>query len=105
MARKHSTEYDFCAKSYLLPGDREILEREYVDGELFIVKPRASAEGRGIRLVNKWEQMPKPGQPAVVQRYLSEPYLINKKKFDLRIYVGVTSFDPLRAYIFEEGRR
>jgi tubulin polyglutamylase TTLL4 len=36
-------------------------------------------------------------------RYLSKPYLINGKKFDLRIYVFISSFDPLRIYLFEDG--
>ena len=63
----------------------------------------STAEGRGIRLVNRFESFPKPGQPAVCQHYLDNPYLIDGKKFDCRIYVAVTSFDPLRAYMFEEG--
>ncbi|KAL1522062.1 hypothetical protein AB1Y20_021706 [Prymnesium parvum] len=103
MARKYGNAYDFCAKSYVLPGDREALDRDFTEGEVYIVKPPASAEGRGIRLVNRADALPRSGQPAIVQRYIGEPYLINNRKFDLRIYVGVTSFDPLRAYVFEEG--
>lgn len=36
-------------------------------------------------------------------RYLHKPYLISGNKFDLRIYVYVTSYDPLRVYIFNDG--
>lgn len=39
----------------------------------------------------------------LVCRYLHKPYLISGNKFDLRIYVYVTSYDPLRIYIFSDG--
>ena len=39
----------------------------------------------------------------VVQRYLTKPYLIDGYKFDLRIYVLVTSVNPLEAFIYKEG--
>ena len=87
----------------MLPRDRELLQKDYEEGTVYIIKPPASAEGRGIRLANSMAQMPKAGQPAVVQEYIDKPLLIDNKKFDCRIYVGVTSFDPLRAYMYEEG--
>jgi tubulin polyglutamylase TTLL4 len=103
MQRQFGEAYDFCVKSYLFPRDRKHFERDYAEGDVYIVKPPAQAEGRGIRLINRLDQLRGKGAEVVVQRYLGDPYVINNKKFDLRIYVGVTSFDPLRIYVFEEG--
>ncbi|GIQ89913.1 tubulin polyglutamylase TTLL-4, partial [Kipferlia bialata] len=68
---------------------------------LYIVKPVASSRGRGIRLISKKEQL--PDDHALVQRYIVHPFLINGLKFDLRMYVLVTSIDPLRVYLYPEG--
>jgi len=42
-------------------------------------------------------------EDTIISSYIERPLLINKKKFDMRMYVAVTSFHPLRAYIYEEG--
>ncbi len=39
----------------------------------------------------------------MISRYLDNPLLLNGHKFDLRIYVVITSFDPLRIYVYREG--
>jgi hypothetical protein len=39
----------------------------------------------------------------VVSHYIENPLLINRLKFDLRIYVAITGVNPLRIYVYEEG--
>jgi len=39
----------------------------------------------------------------IASQYIPNPMLIDDYKFDLRVYVGITSINPLRIYIYEEG--
>ncbi|VDK73024.1 unnamed protein product [Onchocerca ochengi] len=68
----------------------------------FIVKPVASSRGNGIFIIQSPGDIPL-GSPLLVSRYIENPYLLNGHKFDLRLYVLVTSFYPLIAYIYSEG--
>ncbi|NWU45690.1 TTLL4 polyglutamylase, partial [Hylia prasina] len=98
-------EFNFFPQSFILPQDIKLLRKAWEEGasrQKWIVKPPASARGIGIQVIHKWSQLPKR-RPLLVQRYLHKPYLIGGKKFDLRIYVYVTCYDPLRVYLFKDG--
>lgn len=69
---------------------------------IWICKPSSSSRGRGIYLVSEPSQVNKQDD-CVVSRYLDNPLLLFGHKFDLRLYVVVTSYDPLRVYIYREG--
>lgn len=69
---------------------------------LWIMKPVGLSRGRGIRVVDDISQVIY-GESTVVQRYEHNPLLLNGYKFDLRLYVLVTSFNPLEAFVYEEG--
>jgi tubulin polyglutamylase TTLL4 len=66
------------------------------------MKPTNQACGRGIKMVTK-DTTVKNKRDILVSEYISNPHLINNFKYDLRIYIVVTSFDPLRIYMFQEG--
>lgn len=104
-ARFGKREFGFFPRSFILPQDIKLLRKAWEDGgskQKWIVKPPASARGIGIQVIHKWSQMPRK-RPLLVQKYLHKPYVISGNKFDLRIYVYVTSYDPLRIYIFNDG--
>jgi tubulin polyglutamylase TTLL4 len=72
---------------------------------IWILKPPASSCGRGISLISKaaGSTLPNPEKSLIAQKYVKHPFLIDDYKFDLRIYALVTSFDPLKIYLFQNG--
>lgn len=68
----------------------------------WILKPRNSARGQGISLVRDIAAVPKDAK-WMVQRYLERAHLMHGHKYVLRLYVLITSVEPLRAYLYHEG--
>lgn len=73
----------------------------------FIVKPDGGCQGDGIYLIKDPSDIRLAGtlqsRPAVVQEYICKPLLIDKLKFDIRLYVLLKSLDPLEIYIAKDG--
>mmetsp|Transcript_19259 Transcript_19259/g.18946 ORF Transcript_19259/g.18946 Transcript_19259/m.18946 type:complete len:265 (-) Transcript_19259:786-1580(-) len=105
MKRKHGKDYDICPKTYIFPEDHKRFKMDR-EGEkksvLYILKPAALSCGRGIRIIGKNSNV-RRRKGYVASKYIHKPHLINGFKYDLRIYVLVTSFDPLRVYMYDEG--
>ena len=55
-----------------------------------------------ISLYRNAEKIP-PSEHFVVQEYIDKPLLLDGYKFDLRVYVLITSCDPLRVFLFNDG--
>ncbi|XP_043263469.1 tubulin polyglutamylase TTLL4-like [Colletes gigas] len=103
MQRKHGFKnFDFMPLSFVLPKELDSL-RQYTrqNGGCWILKPPNSCAGEGISIISDLKKIPK--KPLICQFYISIPKLINGVKFDIRLYVLVTSIDPLRIYLYENG--
>ncbi|XP_063380481.1 polyglutamylase complex subunit TTLL1-like [Cydia fagiglandana] len=110
---------DFIPVTYGLPSDYNLFVEEYrrYPNSKWILKPTSKSQGEGIFLINNLSRLKKWSRESrnylhhrftnkdsyVISRYIDNPLLIGGKKFDLRIYVLVTSFRPLKAYMFRQG--
>ncbi|XP_055599677.1 polyglutamylase complex subunit TTLL1 isoform X2 [Uranotaenia lowii] len=109
---------DFIPVTFVLPADYNMFVEEYRKNpqSTWIMKPCGKSQGAGIFLINKLSKLkrwsreaktsfhPQIGKESyVISRYIENPLLIGGKKFDLRLYVLVTSFRPLKAYLFRLG--
>jgi tubulin polyglutamylase TTLL4 len=65
MIREFGEEYRIVPKTWILPEDYKRLNKEKEDcpekNKLWILKPAASACGRGIKVINKSSTLPKKG--------------------------------------------
>ena len=97
-------EYGFFPETYLMPEEFARFSPRYRNdrGARWIVKPSNSSQGRGIHILESLTSL-ESCESCVVSRFIHNPLLINDLKFDLRIYVLVTSFEPLKIYIYDEG--
>ncbi|KAK1893578.1 Tubulin polyglutamylase TTLL5, partial [Dissostichus eleginoides] len=95
--------FHIVPQTFVLPSEyQEFCNCFAKDKGPWIIKPVASSRGRGIYLVSNPNQI-SMDENILVSRYINNPLLIDEFKFDVRLYVLVTSYDPVLIYVYEEG--
>ncbi|KAG5446572.1 putative tubulin polyglutamylase ttll9 [Clonorchis sinensis] len=114
---------EFIPTTFELPAEYHMFIEAFrkSPGSIWIMKPIAKSQGKGIFLFRKlkdieaWKRVGMTEQACgdilnrespetyVVSRYIDNPYLVSERKFDLRVYVLVTSFSPLKAWVYRDG--
>jgi tubulin polyglutamylase TTLL1 len=109
---------DFLPLTFTLPGDYNLFAEEFKKSRSnWIMKPTDKARGIGIFIINRLSQIKKWSRESagktwsyanckdsyIVSKYIDNPLLIGSKKFDLRLYVLVTSWKPLTVYKHTQG--
>ncbi|XP_034363040.2 tubulin polyglutamylase TTLL6 isoform X1 [Arvicanthis niloticus] len=104
MLKLFPKDFHFFPRTWCLPadwGDLQTYSRTRKN-KTYICKPDSGCQGRGIFITRSVKEI-KPGEDMICQLYISKPFIIDGFKFDLRIYVLVTSCDPLRVFVYNEG--
>ncbi|XP_005993927.1 tubulin polyglutamylase TTLL7 [Latimeria chalumnae] len=108
MIKNQPTEYCFTPRTWILPAEYTQFQnyvkelRKKRKQKTFIVKPANGAMGHGISLIRNGEKL-QAQDHFIVQEYIDKPFLMEGYKFDLRIYILVTTCDPLRIFLYNDG--
>uniref|UniRef100_G1KFB6 Tubulin tyrosine ligase like 6 n=1 Tax=Anolis carolinensis TaxID=28377 RepID=G1KFB6_ANOCA len=104
MLKLFPKEFNFFPRTWCLPADYGELQAfgRLKKSKTYICKPDSGCQGRGIFITRTVKDI-KPGEDMICQLYISKPFIIDGFKFDLRVYVLVTSCDPLRVFVYKEG--
>jgi len=124
--------YTYHPITFILPRDRDTVElfmrqqqqqhdttvnhtttnhlHTHLHQPIYILKPAAGRQGKDIRLITHISELPSNSSRHsskdiyVLQQYISNPFLgIGSYKFDLRLYVLITSYHPLRIHLYDDG--
>lgn len=109
---KSNVQMPLMLKTFILPEEYQKFNEEWnlrllrqrQDTNIWILKPSKGSMSKGIHIVTnpneiQIEYMKKP-KSYVIQEYLTNPFLSDNKKTELRVVVTITSMFPtIRAYI------
>jgi len=88
------------------PNDMKSFLKTYKRGEIYILKKNVQRK-KGILLTQNLEEILKAKEEnyKVIQKYMSDLYLINKRKVNLRIYLLIICKEgKVSAYLNEKGK-
>lgn len=109
---------DFYPRSFTLPRQLPQWTRAAATGAptgsaasepaVWLMKPRAQCCGRGIHLISEpsveaIQEVNRSKGHWYVQQFVHPPRLFRGKKFVFRLFALVTSFDPPRVFLFNNG--
>ena len=105
MKKKFQKDFDYMPEAYGYPADKDKIEEKFKnyqldENDLWLIKPKTGSLGEGIYI---FENLTKTPDVYLITKYISNPHLINKLKYDFRIYVLVTGLKPLKIYLYKEG--
>ena len=72
---------------------------------MWIAKPAGKSRGRGISIFANLKLLMEfiKGKHYVVQKYIENPLIIQKRKFDIRQWVLITNWNPLTVWFYDDS--
>ena len=86
----------FMPRHFMLPTDINVLEKAWKENR-WVAK---STNHRGVHIIKQYEDVHNLPPNTMVAQYI-EPLLVDQRKWDVGIYIAITSLDPLTIFIYD----
>lgn len=99
---------DFMKVVQILADLKKNYPQTGINGEdnIWIIKPAQSSRGRGIVLMSSLIEIMEVAKQKefqfIAQKYIENPMIVKARKFDLRVWVLVTDWNPLTIWLFKK---
>ena len=105
MRQKFQKDFDYMPETFAYPEEKKIIEEKFnnytlKEDDLWLIKPKTGSLGDGIYIFQNLTSTP---DVYLISKYISNPHLINKLKYDFRVYILITGLVPLKLYLYKEG--
>ncbi|ELU16337.1 hypothetical protein CAPTEDRAFT_102035 [Capitella teleta] len=91
--------FSFIPRAFKVPKEKEQFFKYVEDNpKTFWVQKGSQHRGVAIKGV---EDLDLSNNNTFIQEYIGNPFLIDGRRFDIGLYVALTSINPLRLYIYE----
>ena len=105
MNKKYPDDYTYMPPTFSYPEEKKIILKKFKNyklskEDLWLIKPKLGSLGEGIYIFKDLSNVP---DDYLITKYIHNPHLINKLKYDFRLYVLVTGLSPLKLYLYKDG--
>ena len=103
---KFPNDFNYMPETYL-PNQKDLIKNKFRNytfrnNDLWLCKKMDGSLGIGINFIKDYNDFSKCNQ--LITRYIHNPHLINNYKYHIRMYNFISSFIPLKIYIYKEGQ-
>ena len=109
---KYPDDYNYLLETLLLPKEKDLINSKFKNYKhnsenIWILKPNNQNESEKylphIFTLKDLQDLKKDDKKYILNKYLTNPLLINSKKFSMKTFVLVTGFSPLKIYFYRDG--
>jgi len=107
---KYPKEYNYISETLLWPENKRQINKKfyyykYNKDDIWMIEKENLTKNKYPYALKSYDEIKNSNneEKFILNRYISNPMLINQKKFTMKSFVLVTGFSPLKIYFYRDG--